>query len=229
LVVDVERHTDGFTVSFGSGERYETRKVVLATGVVDVLPDIDGFEERWGRGVYHCPYCHGYEVRDQPLGVYVDMAPKLEYAKLVSNLSDDLVVFTDGNDVFDSDTETAFVERGIRIEREGIVAVDGVNGTLDRITLADGRAVARDALFYGPLMKQRSVLVDRLDLDTDEFGFVDVARSEPPMGGAGRTSVEGVFVAGDASNGSSPSVVTAAAEGYEVGATVNAELSDELF
>ncbi len=71
-------------------------------------------------------------------------------------------------------------------------------------------------------------LVDRLDLDTDESGFVDVARAESPMGGAGRTSVEGVFDAGDAPNGSSPSIVTAAAEGYEVGATVNAEPSDEL-
>ncbi|MFC4552173.1 MULTISPECIES: NAD(P)/FAD-dependent oxidoreductase [Halorussus] len=225
-VTDVSRDDDGFTSTLDSDETVTSRKVVLATGVRDDLPDTDGFEELWGSGVHHCPYCHGYEVRDEPLGVIVTNRHMADYAKLIYNLSDDLVVFTDGEDVFDEESRSAFVERGIEIEDEPITALDGSEGALESVSLADGRDVARHALFYPPPMEQHSELPERLGLEVNQAGLVDATRSER---GIGFTSVEGLFVAGDVSSGAPPSIPSAVADGYAVGTTVNMELSMEDF
>ncbi|WP_223302239.1 hypothetical protein [Haladaptatus sp. R4] len=149
----------------------------------------------------------------------------LEYAKLIHNLSDDLVVFTDGNDVFDAETRSQFVERGVEIVDDPITALGGDAG-LESVSLADGREVSRRALFYPPPMEQHGEFAEQLGLPVNEMGLVEVTRSQH---GAGLTSVEGLFVAGDAASGSSLSVPSAVADGSEVGATVNMELSREAF
>ena len=225
-VTDVNRNNNGFTSTLDSGETVTSRKVVLATGVRDNLPDTDGFEEFWGSGVYHCPYCHGYEVRGEPLGVMVTNQHTVEYAKLIYNLSEDLVVFTDGQDVFDDESRSMFVERGIEIVDEPITALNGSDGELESVSLADGRNVARHALFYPPPMEQHSELPERLGLEVNQAGLVDATRSQRGMG---FTSVEGLFIAGDASSGAPPSIPSAIADGYAVGTTVNGELSMEDF
>lgn len=225
-VTEVSRDKNGFTSTLDSGETVTSRKVVLATGVRDNLPDTDGFEEFWGSGVHHCPYCHGYEVRGEPLGVMVTNQHMIDYAKLIYNLSEDLVVFTDGQDVFDDESRSLFVERGIEIEDEPITTLNGSDGDLESISLADGRDVARHALFYPPPMEQHSDLPERLGLEVNQAGLVDATRSERGMG---FTSVEGLFIAGDASSGSPPSIPSAAADGYAIGTTVNMELSKEDF
>ncbi|WP_238709547.1 NAD(P)/FAD-dependent oxidoreductase [Natronorubrum halophilum] len=224
-VTNISRDDDGFTSTLETGETVTSRKVVLATGISDVLPDTDGFEELWGNGVHHCPYCHGYEVRNEPLGVLVRTSEVVEYAKLIYNLSEDLVVFTDGQDVFDEEIRSAFVEQGIEIEDEPITALNGSDG-LESVSLSDGRDVARHALFYPPPMKQHSELSEQLGLQVNQVGLVETERSQH---GAGFTSVDGLFVAGDASSGLAPSIPSAVADGSEVGATVNMELSGEAF
>ncbi|SDJ62504.1 NAD(P)/FAD-dependent oxidoreductase [Natronorubrum texcoconense] len=225
-VTDVSRDNNGFTSTLDSGETVTSRKIVLATGVRDNLPDTDGFEEFWGSGVYHCPYCHGYEVRDEPLGVIVTNQHMVEYAKLIYNLSEDLIVFADGQDVFDEELRSLFGERGIKIEDEPITALNGSDGELESVTLADGRDVARHALFYVPPMRQHSELAEQLDLQVNQAGLVDATQSQR---GFGFTSIEGLFVAGDASSGSPPSIPSAVSDGYAVGTTVNMELSTEDF
>lgn len=224
-VTNISRDGDRFTSTLDTGETFTSRKVVLASGVSDVLPETDGFERLWGNGVHHCPYCHGYEVRDEPLGVLIETPEMIEYTKLIYNLSDDLVVFTDGKDIFDEEVRLAFVERGIQVETESISALNGSDG-LESVSLADGRDIVRHALFYGPPMKQHSELAEQLGLQINQAGLVEAERSQH---GAGITSVEGVFVAGDAASGSAPSIPSAVADGYEVGATVNMELSGEAF
>ncbi|MDS0295381.1 NAD(P)/FAD-dependent oxidoreductase [Halogeometricum luteum] len=225
-VTDVRKDDDGFTSTLESGETVTSRKVVLATGIRDTLPDTDGFEEFWGSGVHHCPYCHGYEVRDEPLGVVVTNEHMLDYATLIYNLSDDLVAFTDGQDVFDDESRSLFVERGVDIEAEPITALNGSDGDLESISLADGREVVCHALFYPPPMEQHSDLPERLGLDVSDVGLVETTRSQHGMG---FTSVEGLFVAGDASSGGPPSIPSAVADGHAIGATVNMELSKEDF
>lgn len=225
-VMDVSRNKNGFINTLDSGETVTSRKVVLATGVRDNLPDTDGFEEFWGSGVHHCPYCHGYEVRGEPLGVMITNEHMVHYAKLIYNLSDDLVVFTDRHDVFDEESRSEFVDRGIEIEDEPITALNGSDGDLESISLADGRDVARHALFYPPPMEQHSELPEQLGLEVNQAGLVDATRSQRGMG---FTSVEGLFIAGDASSGGPPSVPSAVADGYAIGTTVNMELSKEDF
>ncbi|EJN57620.1 FAD-dependent pyridine nucleotide-disulfide oxidoreductase [Halogranum salarium B-1] len=225
-VTDVSRGDERFTSTLDSGETITSRKIVLATGVRDALPATEGFRELWGSGVHHCPYCHGYEVRDEPLGVVVTSQHMVEYAKLIYNLSDDLVVFTDGQDVFDEESRSLFVERGIEVEDEPITALNGSDGNLESISLADGRNVVRHALFYPPPMEQHSDLPERLGLEVNQAGLVEATQSEH---GIGFTSVDGLFVAGDASSGASPSISSAVADGSTVGATVNMELSIEDF
>ncbi|WP_266081943.1 NAD(P)/FAD-dependent oxidoreductase [Haladaptatus caseinilyticus] len=225
-VTDVSRDTNGFTSTLDSGETVTSRKVVLGTGVKDGLPDTDGFEEFWGKGVHHCPYCHGYEVRGDPLGVVVTDQHMIEYATLIYNLSDDLVVFTDGRDVFDEEARSMFIDRGIEIEDEPIVALTGSDGGLEHIVLADGNEVTRHALFYGPPIRQHSALAERLGLEVNQEGLVETMQSQD---GIGFTSVEGLFVAGDAASGSPASIPSAVADGHTVGATVNMELSKEDF
>ena len=225
-VTDVSRENGRFTSTLASGETVTSRTVILATGVRDNLPETDGFEEFWGSGVYHCPYCHGYEVRGEALGVIATDEHIVEYAKLIYNLSEDLVVFTDGADVFDEESRSLFVERGIEIKDEPITALNGTDGKLESVSLADGQKVARHALFYPPPMEQHSELPAQLGLDVTEFGLIDVTRSQR---GFGVTSVDGLFVAGDASSGGPPSIASAVGDGYAVGTTVNGELSMEDF
>jgi thioredoxin reductase len=225
-ILDISRDGHGFISTLDSDKTVSSRKVVLATGVKDNLPDTDGFEEFWGTGVHHCPYCHGFEVRGEPLGVMIMNQHMVEYAKLIYNSSDDLVVFTNGQDVFDDESRSMFVERGIKIEDEPITALNGSNGDLESISLADGRNVARHALFYLPPMKQHSDLPERLGLEVNQAGRVDATRSER---GTGFTSVEGLFIAGDASSGATPSIPPAVSDGYVVGTTVNMELAKEDF
>ena len=225
-ITDVSRDTNEFTSTLDSGETVTSRKVVLATGVRDQLLDIDGFEEFWGSGVHHCPYCHGYEVRGEPLGVMVTNQHMVDYAKVIYNLSEDLVVFTEGQNVFDEESRSMFGERGINIEDEPISALNGSDGDLESITLADGRDVACHALYYPLPMEQHSDLPEQLGLEVNQAGLVDATRSQRGMG---LTSVEGLFIAGDASSGAPPSIPSAVADGYAVGTTVNMELSMEDF
>lgn len=171
-VTTVTRDGDGFISTLDNGETYTSRKLILASGVIDVFPD------------------------------------------------------TDGQDVFDEKTRSKFVEQGIEIEEEPITALNGSENGLESVSLADGRDVSCHALFYGPPIKQHTELIEQLGLPVNETGLVEATRSQR---GAGLTSIEGVFVAGDASSGSSLSVPSAAADGSEVGATVNMELSREAF
>ncbi|EMA42101.1 FAD-dependent pyridine nucleotide-disulfide oxidoreductase [Halococcus hamelinensis 100A6] len=225
-VTNVEKDGSGFTSMLDGDETITSRKIVLATGISDEFPEIDGFEELWGNGVHHCPYCHGYEVRDQPLGVLVNNQHTIEYAKLIYNLSEDLVVFTDGQETLGEATRSAFTERGIEIENEPIRAFNGSSDSLESISLEDGREIARHAFFYPPPMKQHSKLAEQLGLKVTEIGLIEVGQSEH---GVGFTSIDGLFVAGDASNASAPSIPSAVADGNVVGATVNLELSQEAF
>ena len=225
-VTNVSRDGDGFTSPLDISETITSRKVLLATGVSDDLPDTDGFEEFWGSGVHHSPYCHGYEVRDDSLGVLVTNQHLVEYAKLIYNLSEDLVVFTNGKDVLDKETRSLFSERGVEIKDEPITALNGSDGNLESVSLADGRDVARHALFYPPPMEQHSELVEQVGLEVNQAGLVDATRSQREIG---FTSVEGLFIAGDASSGDPPSIPSAVADGYAVGTTLNMELSREDF
>ena len=213
---DAERTEDGVRVTFASGDRVSARGIVLATGVRDVLPDIPGFSKLWGTGVFHCPYCHGWEVAGRPLALYGRGETALHLARLLRGWSDDLVLFTDGPSGL-ADAERASVERnGITIREEAVERLVGARGHLEAVVLEGGERVARGGLFLAPRQELRSDLAPRLGCPLSDEGRVQADA-------VGRTSVPGVFVAGDAGPGPQ-SVPTAAASGAVAGAMLNHDL-----
>jgi thioredoxin reductase len=209
----------GFGVRLADGGTLRARRLLIATGATDELPQLDGARERWGRDFLHCPYCHGWEVRDQPLAVLGTGAGSVEHAHLVRQWSDDLIFFAHTYGL--TAAERAQLEaRGIRVVdgevRRLVVEDDRLRG----VVLGDGRMVERSAVFIRPSLSPRGAqLLKRLGCDLDDFGFVAVDR-------AGRTSVAGVWAAGNVTNPRAQ-VITAAGEGSAAAIALNADLVDE--
>ena len=209
----------GLAVRLASGGTVHARRLVLATGAVDELPEIPGARERWGRDFLHCPYCHGWEVRDQPLGVLGTVAGAVEHAHLLRQWSDDVVYF--------SHTHPATDDERAALRARGIDVVDGLVGELlvvdDRLTgvrLDDGREIARAAVFMRPTLRPGAQqLLDSLVCEVEASGFVRVDSD-------GRTSVPGVWCAGNAANPRAQ-VITAAGEGSAVAIAINNDLVQE--
>jgi thioredoxin reductase len=208
-----------FSIHLADGETLEGRRLLIATGATDEIPLVPGLRERWGKDFLHCPYCHGWEVRDQPLGVLGTSAGSVEHAQLIREWTDDLVFFTHTHDLNASEREQLGA-RAIRIvdgEVRGIV-VEG-----DRLTgvmLGDGRTVDRAALFIRPEIRPRlDHLLEHLECETDELGFVRVDH-------VGRTSMPGVWAAGNVANPRAQ-VITAAGEGSAAAISINADLVAE--
>ena len=219
-VTDAFQEGDGFTVVLGDGSRRSARRLLLATGVVDPLPDIEGVRELWGKSVLHCAYCHGWEVRDQPLAVYANGGSAAEIVALVRCLSSDVVLCTDGP--ADLGDERELLDRhGIPIFEERIVRLEGKDGQLERILFADGRDLPRRALFLPTLPRQHSDLAERLGCELTNFGLLQVNAD-------GLTTVPGVYAAGDLAL-RRHQVVVASADGAIAGIAINHDLAWEEF
>jgi thioredoxin reductase len=211
--------TSGFTLRLAGGRSMTARRLLLATGAVDELPDIGGARERWGRDFLHCPYCHGWEIRDQPLGVLGTSPGSVEHAHLLRQWSDDVIFFAHSYSVAPTE-RTALAARGVSVV-DGLVArLSVVDDRLDAVQLVDGRAFPRTAVFIRPALRPRDDnLFDALGCDVDEGGFARVDST-------GRTSVPGVWVAGNAANPRAQ-VITAAGEGSAAAIAINADLVEE--
>jgi thioredoxin reductase len=208
--------TTGFTVRLAGGRRLAARRLLLATGAVDELPDLPGVRERWGRDLLHCPYCHGWEVRDEPIGVLGIGPGSVEHAHLLRQWSDDVVFFAHTYPVTASD-RAALDVRGIEVVDGQVARLVVVDDRLDAVQLADGRAIPRTAVFIRPPLRTREDgLTESLGCDVDEAGLVRVEA-------AGRTSVPGVWAAGNATNPRAQ-VITAAGEGSAAAIDINADL-----
>lgn len=222
--VDSERIDGGFAVTFKGGDRVETRGIVVATGVRDVLPEVPGLSELWGSGVFHCPYCLGWEVAGRPLAVYardLDAARTLHLCLLIRGWSDDIILFTDGPADLSPD-DLARVERnGVVVRQERIERVLGTDGQLESVVLEGGVVIPRGGMIISPKQEHRSDLPQRLGCSLTADGRIE---AEP----GGRTAVPGVFVAGDIAPGMQ-SVAAAMAGGTLAGAMLNHHLLEEEF
>ena len=221
---DAEQTSGGIAVTFEGRDRVEARGVVLATGVRDILPDIPGFTELWGHGVFHCPYCHGWEVAGRPLAVYAKgKAPEvtLHLVQLIRGWSDDVVLFTDGPADLSDDDRARIERNGVAVREERVERLVGADGELQAVALDGGEAIARGGLIVSPDQELRSDLPHRLGCPISADGRVEA-------GADGRTGVRGVFVAGDVGPGVQ-SVVSAMASGMVAGAMLNHDLLEEEF
>jgi thioredoxin reductase len=204
-------------VELADGARVAARKLLLATGVVDELPDVAGMAELWGRGVLHCPYCHGWEVRDQPLAVYGRGEPALMMGLLIANWSRDLVICTDGPAELGATERTRLAALEIGVVEEPIARLEGTGGSLERIVFAGGQALARRAIFVRTQQRQRAPCAIQLGCALTQQGTIQVDAH-------GRISVPGVYAAGDAARQMYQQLIAAASDGCAAAIAINAEL-----
>jgi thioredoxin reductase len=179
----------GFEVRLAGGPVLRARRLLVTTGLRDELPDIPGLAELWGTDVVVCPYCHGYEVRDRPLGVLAGGAQAVDKATLIRGWSADTVLFTNGY-LPTAAERTRLEARGIPLETEKVTRVVVKHDRLAGIELADGRLVPRTALFVSPRFVPVDGLLRALGCELTEQNVVRVD-------GNGRTSVSGVWAAGN--------------------------------
>ncbi|WP_217275266.1 NAD(P)/FAD-dependent oxidoreductase [Hymenobacter sp. BRD128] len=208
------------TTSQGHAWTGTARRVLLATGVDDMLPPLPGFRELWGTGVLHCPYCHGYEVRDQPLAIYGQGKTVLGLALLLTNWSRDLVVVTDGPGHLTDHGRQRLHRHGIGVREEPVARLVGEpNGTLRCVEFADGTYLERTALFMHAPQEQRSPLAAELGARLTSKGAIWVDKNA-------QTSVPGLYAAGDMVPGQQQAML-AAAEGNKAGICLNEALTRE--
>ncbi|MEV6398689.1 NAD(P)/FAD-dependent oxidoreductase [Streptomyces sp. NPDC051907] len=211
--------SEGFGVRLASGRAVHARRLIVTTGLVDELPAVEGVAERWGRDVLHCPYCHGWEVRDQPFGVIATSALSTHQALMVSQWSNDVTFFLHTVDTLPDEDWRRLAAAGVSVVVGEVAGVVVEDDRLTGVRLTDGRVHPRSAVFVAPRFRPRDGLLTALGARTDEtpYGpFVAVDET-------GRTSVPGVWAAGNAT-GPAEQVVNAASAGYRAGVTVNADL-----
>ena len=210
-----------FTVTLSDGAIVRGRRLLVATGLRDVLPDVPGLAEHWGHSVVHCPYCHGWEVRDKPIGILAVGPASVHHALLFRQLTDDLVYFTCGTDL-DEEVRARFAARRIRVIDTPVTrVVSAENGGIQGVLLADGELVGRRILAVATVMLARTDGLEDLALPMEELPGGMGRRFV--TGIAGTTGVPGVWVAGNATD-LTAQVGASAAAGALAGAHMNADL-----
>ena len=216
-----------FAVTTDDGSRFVARRVVLATGVVDELPDVPGLAARWGRDVLHCPYCHGWEVRDQRVGVLMTGPMGLHQAGLFGQLTDELTVLANGV-ALDHGQREPLRAKGQRVVDDVVAEVLVEDDRLAGVRLVDGTVVELDAIAVASFPQARTDVADLLGVATSPLEMngatMAVALEADPMTGA--TGVAGVHAVGNAAKPMA-TVASAAADGVQVGAFLNAQLVAE--
>ncbi len=220
-VAAIDRAPDGFAARLADGATLTSRIVLLASGVVDLLPPVEGLEALWGRSAFTCPYCHGWEVRDQPLAVLSSGPHALEFMRLLRQWSTDLVLCTNGPSGLDEPQRRQLSELGVALRETPIARLEGRGGQLERVVLDDGEALPRHALFVATQIRARSELARQLGCDTTDQGPI---AGRIVVNRMGLTSAPGVYAAGDSAS-LMHQVVLAAASGMQAGAAINYELT----
>ncbi len=217
-VLSITKSNDIFSVETELGSHFQARKILLATGVHDIMPDLEGFADCWGISVLHCPYCHGYEVKDQPLGVVIAGDHLEMYTALIRHWSKDVTLFTNGNALTAAQHDKLGTLQ-IPIVEVPIVRLNHTDGSLHALEMQDGTRYAMTALFAPTPTRLPGDLAQQLGCKLNDVGLIEVNPS-------GQTSVPGVLAAGD---NSSPlrQLSMASAAGNAAGARLNFELVED--
>ncbi|WP_299320799.1 NAD(P)/FAD-dependent oxidoreductase [uncultured Maribacter sp.] len=215
------KNENGFSVSTATGATYTAKKVVFATGIKDIIPNIKGFAECWGISVVHCPYCHGYEIRNKKTGIIANGERAYHLAPMVNNLTKDIRMLTNEPASFSSEQLSKLKDNDIDIVDKKIVEVEHENGYVNNIVFEDGSKEKYEALYAALPFIQHSDIPDALGCELNEEGYIQVDNMY-------KTTIEGVFSCGDNSI-KMRSLANSVASGTMVGAVINMELVKEQF
>ncbi len=219
-IVTASIDSDLFIVEDKNGEKYISKKLLLATGIVDNLPEIDGIHNFYGTSIFHCPYCDGWEVRDKRIGVYGRGKKGFELSLSLKTWSDDILLFTDGDNDF-NETEMAELHANkIKVHTEKLVRFDGTNNVLSAIQFSNGNRIPCDAIFFCNGYRQHSDIGYQLHLNFSDKKVILTDQYQ-------ETGIPGLFVAGDADKDMHYTII-AAVEGAKAGTRINMELQKEM-
>ena len=218
-VVDVIRAGDTFQTTLETGEIFTSRMVLLATGLIDECPPLQGFEQFYGRSVHHCPYCDGWEHRDQPLAVYGASPESVELATEVRHWSRDLILCTGEKARHSRKQRKCLEELGISVIEDPIARLEGEGDQLRAIVFTTGKVLPRRALFFSPGQFQRSPFGENLGCRFDKDNCIRCTESAS-------TDIPGLYVAGNASRGLQL-VIIAAGEGTQAAFAINQALMEQ--
>jgi thioredoxin reductase len=208
----------GFEVTMTGGETLTAARLALAFGISDVLPELPGLAERWGKSVLHCPYCHGFEYAGERLGVLYSTPMSAHQAQLIAEWGP-TALYLNGNEMLDDETKARLAQRGVVIEPARIKELRGENGGLSSLLLADGRDAPIDALYVAPRSRLNSPIAEQLGCVLNDGPFGLVIRTDEKR----QTTVPGVYAAGDIAR--APHNATwAAADGVTAGVFLHQSL-----
>ncbi|WP_136605350.1 NAD(P)/FAD-dependent oxidoreductase [Paenibacillus dokdonensis] len=219
-VTDIRRTDNGFSLRTASGEYVNARRLILAAGLKEVFPEIEGLSDFYGKSLFNCPFCDGWELREQPLVVVSDNPSVFHMVKMLLNWSQDLVVCSNGHDILTAEQRQQLASKGIRIVDTPVTEFSGKNGLLERVHFSDGTHIERSGGFITPTLLPKARFDEALNYQTAEDGGIIT----DPMG---RTTAAGVYAAGDSAYVMPSQLIYAAASGSKAAVSVVADITEE--
>jgi thioredoxin reductase len=210
-----------FEIQTASGETFSAKKLIFATGIKDIMPNIEGYAECWGITVIHCPYCHGYEVRNEITGILGNGEYGFEFSRLISNWTKDLTLFTNGKSTLTTEQTVKLANHHIKIVETEIEKLEHANGYLHTIVFKGGTTSSIKALYAQSPFEQHCTIPNTLGCELTDEGYLKVDHLQ-------KTSVHGIFACGDNTT-RIRTVANAVAMGTTAGMMVNKEIVFEEF
>ncbi|HLG40298.1 MAG TPA: NAD(P)/FAD-dependent oxidoreductase [Chitinophagaceae bacterium] len=221
LVTAVKKTENGFEVQVQTGEKYAAGKIVFAAGIKDIMPTIPGFAECWGISVIHCPYCHGYEVRQQKTGILANDDIGFELSSLISNWTNDLTLYTNGKSSLSEQQTSKLKSHRINIAEAEIERLEHKNGYIESIIFKDGGKAPVKALYARLPFVQHSAIPRSMGCELTDEGYIKIDAAQ-------KTTVQGVYACGDNTT-RMRTIANAVSMGTTTGLMVNKELIEESF
>lgn len=221
LAVSGTKTANGFSIQTASNETFSAKKLIFATGVKDIMLDIQGFAECWGISIIHCPYCHGYEVRNEKTGILSNGNDGFEFSKMIQNWTKDLTLFTNGKSTLTDEQTEKLKSHNIQIVENEIAQFEQHQGRIENIIFKDGSTLAIKALYSRTPFKQHCAIPIELGCELTELGHLKVDMFQ-------KTTVAGIFACGDNMT-MMRSVSNVVATGTLAGVVANKEITEEAF
>ncbi len=212
---------NGFDIQTASGGTFSAKKILFASGIKDIMPDIEGYAECWGISVLHCPYCHGYEVRNAKTGILGNGEYGFEFSKLISNWTQELTLFTNGPSTLTAKQSAEIQKHNIKIVETEIEKLEHSNGYLQHIIFKNGTKYSIKAIYANSQFEQHCTIPKILGCELTEQGYIKIDPFQ-------RTTVPGIYASGDNSN-RMRTLANAVAMGTTAGMMANKEIVEEEF